>query len=105
MPAPRPAASPPTKSRAASQRRSMTMPFVDVHPRPTVGDEPATRLTRRCNEKGRPDGGLPGLCERRCDSPRLAQAAFDRAVDEAAPQARVVARGEVHHARKPLQPG
>ncbi len=48
--------------------------------------------------------GLPSLCELRRDSPRLAQAAFDRAVDEAASQARVVARGEVHHARRPLQP-
>src|ERR1700750_52436 len=48
---------------------------------------------------------LPGRCEFRRDSPRLAQAAFDRAVDEAAPQARVVARGEVHHARGLLQPG
>src|SRR6185503_18971815 len=44
-------------------------------------------------------------CEFRRDSPCLAQAAFDRAVDEAAPQARVVARGEVHHARGLLQPG
>jgi len=49
--------------------------------------------------------GLPSLCELRRDSPRLAQAAFDRAVDEAAPQARVVARGEVHRARGPLPPG
>ena len=49
--------------------------------------------------------GLPSLCELRRDPPCLAQAAFDRAVDEAAPQARVVARGEVHHARGPLQPG
>src|SRR5690242_15235070 len=76
-----------------------------VHPRPTVGDEPATRLTRRCNGTGQPDGWLPGRRERRRDPPRLAQAAFDRAVDEAAPQARVVARGEVDHARRLLQPG
>src|SRR5690242_5386448 len=59
--------------------------------------------SHRAEELSRPP--LSGLCEFRRDSPRVAQAAFDRAVDEAAPQARVVARGEVHHARGLLQPG
>ena len=51
MPAPKPAARPPAKSRAASQRIRKTMPSVDVRADPpTVGGRPATPLTRHCNE-------------------------------------------------------
>jgi hypothetical protein len=52
----------------------MTMPFVDVHPRPIVGGDPATALTRRCNGNGQPDG-----------CPDLSAAARRRAVSGAWP--------------------